>query len=438
MHNVLTIIMAGGEGTRLSVLAERRAKPAVPFGGIYRIIDFTLSNVMHSGGQNVGIVTQYRPYSLVDHVGLGEAWGFTGFGRTAKILSPHTGGPEKSFYLNTADAIYRNIEFLERFPNATEVLILSADHIYKMDYRPMLALHRQRNAHLTIATQEVPWDETARFGIMVTDDTGRIVQFQEKPKTNPLSNKASLGIYIFNKAFLINALKEDHVDPNSKHDFGGDIIPSLIHRASVFNYDFEGYWRDVGTIQSYVETSMEVLDPDSGLDLAGWGVRTNQTEIPLAFQHPARLAPGASSKRSLLSMGSIVEGSVEDSILSPGVRIGRGAQVRNCILLHQVRIEEDCVVENAIIDKNGVVSRGSRIGDPALGDEPNSHVPHLINQGTSVIGKAAVIPPGIRMGRNCLVFPNVRVQAAPGETVKSGSTFFRQEEPSELKHEVHA
>lgn len=428
MYNVLTIIMAGGEGTRLSVLSDRRAKPAVPFGGIYRIIDFSLSNTMHSGGHHVGIITQYRPYSLVDHVGLGAAWGFTGFGRSAKILSPHTGDRNSSFYQGTADAIYRNIEFLERFPNTTEVLILSADHIYKMDYRPMLSLHRARNAHLTIATQTVPWEETSRFGIMVTDEQGRIIQFQEKPKTNPLSNKASLGIYIFNKAFLINALREDHADATSTHDFGGDIIPRLIHKANVFNYDFEGYWRDVGTVQSYMETSMEVLDPNSGLDLAGWGVRTNQEEIPLGYQYPARLAPGATVKRSLVSQGCFIEGAVEDSILSPGVRIGRGAKVRHSILLHQVRVEEDCVLENVIVDKHGIVCRGARIGEAALGSECNSHVPHLLSHGTSVIGKGAVIPPGVAMGRNCLVFPNVRLQAGAGEKIPSGFTAFRPEE----------
>lgn len=420
--------MAGGEGTRLSVMAERRAKPAVPFGGIYRIIDFALSNTMHSGGHNVGIITQYRPYSLVDHVGLGAAWGFTGFGRSAKILSPHTGDRNSSFYQGTADAIYRNIEYIERFPNATEVLILSADHIYQMDYRPMLALHRARNAHLTIATQTVPWEETVRFGIMVTDEKGRITQFQEKPKTNPLSNKASLGIYIFNRNFLINALREDHISTTSTHDFGGDIIPSLINRASVFNYDFEGYWRDVGTVQSYVETSMELLDPASGLDLAGWGVRTNQEEIPLGCQYPARFAPGAAVRRSLVSKGTLVEGTVENSILSPGVRVCKRAVVRNSIMLHQARIEEDAVLDNVIVDKMGIVGRGARIGDPDLGDEPNSHVPHLLCHGTTVIGKNAVIPPGVTMGRNGLVFPNVRVPGNPGERIASGCTCFRPEE----------
>lgn len=428
MKNTLTIIMAGGEGTRLSVLANRRAKPAVPFGGIYRIIDFTLSNVMNSGGHNVGVITQYRPYSLADHIGLGEAWGLTGYGRLAKILSPHTGDKFANFYQGTADAIFRNIEFIERFPDCTEVLILSADHIYKMDYRPMLELHRQRAAQLTIATQEVPWEETSRFGLMITGEHGRIIQFQEKPKSNPLSNKASLGIYIFNRQFLIDSLRQDQADPASKHDFGGDIIPRLVQTARVYNYDFSAYWRDVGTIRSYVETSMELLDPSSGLDLAAWGVRTNQNEIPLSCQYPLRVAPGGAARRSMISKGCLIEGEVEESILSPGVRVGRGARVRRSILLHQARVEENALVEDAIVDKYGVVGRGAALGDPALGDEPNRTVAHLLAHGTTVLGKGAVVPPGVRLGRNCLVYPGVRVQKEPGELVEAGATFQTPEE----------
>jgi glucose-1-phosphate adenylyltransferase len=422
MNHVLTIIMAGGEGTRLSVLADRRAKPAVPFGGIYRIIDFTLSNVMHSGGHIVGIITQYRPYSLVDHVGLGEAWGLAGFGRMVKILSPYTGDKDSDFYRGTADAIYRNIEFMERFPAMSEVLILSADHIYKMDYRPMLELHRQRQASLTIATQTVPWEDTSRFGIMVCDDDGRIVKFQEKPKTNPLSNKASLGIYIFNRDFLIQTLRQDAADARSTHDFGADIIPKLIHDARVFNYDFSGYWRDVGTIRSYVETSMESLDPASGLDLAGWGLRTNQKDIPLVSQHPVRLLAGATVRNSLVSTGTTIAGQVEDSILSPGVRVGAGACVKRSILLHGARVEEDCVLEDVIMDKYAVAGRGTHIGDPALGDELNNYIPHLLGSGVSVIGKWAFIAPGTHMGRNSLVFPNIALPAQSGP-IPAGMTW---------------
>ena len=416
--------MAGGEGTRLSVLADRRAKPAVPFGGIYRIIDFTLSNVMHSGLPYLGVVTQYRPYSLADHLGLGEWWGLSGFGRKLKVLAPHTGDKQASFYGNTADAIYRNIEFIDRFPNATDVLILSGDHIYKMDYRPMIQHHREKGALLTIATQNVAWEDTSRFGIMVADADDRIVQFQEKPKSNPLSNKASLGIYVFNRASLIDVLGEDQADLNSSHDFGNDIIPKLIQNEPVYNYTFDGYWRDVGTIQSYMETNMEALDPESGFDLATWGVRTNHLEIPLRHQAATRLGARASVHHSIVSKGTRIEGEVIDSILSPGVYIAPGASVRHSILLPNVRVESDCVLDNVIVDKHSVIGRGARIGEGDLGDGHNNDFPHLLHSGTSVIGKNAHIPPGLRMGRNCLVFPNVRMAADPGTSVPAGKTFY--------------
>ncbi len=428
MNKVLTIIMAGGQGTRLSVLADRRAKPAVPFCGIYRIIDFALSNAMHSGSRSLGVVTQYRPYSLADHIGMGEWWGFAGFGRKAKILSPHTGDRNASFYCNTADAIYHNIEFIQRFPEATDVLILSGDHIYKMDYRPMIDQHRQSGALLTLATQEVPWEETSRFGIMVCDDTGRIVKFQEKPKVAPLSNKASLGIYVFNRDELIRELRDDQANPDSSHDFGNDIIPKLIDTGRVFNYDFRGYWRDVGTIQSYVETSMEALDPNSGLNLTAWGVRTNHREIPLSHQHPAQIARGASVQRSLISKGTKIHGSVVESILSPGVVIAPGASVRRSIILHGAQIGEGCVLEDVIVDKGCVIGDGTRLGDPSLGDDPNHDFSDKLNHGTSVIGQRSHIGPGLTLGRNCLVYPDVTVEQDCGWKVPAGSTFYREEE----------
>lgn len=425
MDKVLAIIMAGGEGTRLSVLANRRAKPAVPFGGIYRIIDFTLSNVMHSGVRNLGIITQYRPYSLADHVGQGEWWGLLGFDRKCKVLSPHTGDKGAAFYVNTADAIYRNIEFIERFPATTEVLILSGDHIYRMDYRPMLEHHRQSGAKLTIATQEVPWEETSRFGIMVTDPAGRITRFQEKPRTDPLSNKASLGIYVFDLKCLLDALRADQAEPESTHDFGADIIPRLIHEVPVYNYDFNGYWRDVGTILSYMETSMEALNADqSGLDLRGWGLRTNHREIPLADQHPMAIRDGGRIRHSLVGKGSEIAGEVEDSILSPGVRVGRGARIRRSILLHGVHVGDNAVLEDVIMDKHGRVGDNTTVGDRQLGDQPNEFKPHLLDHGITVIGKGARLNPGLRVGRNCLVYPNVTVGPTAGPTIESGKTLF--------------
>ena len=428
MNRVLTMIMAGGAGTRLSVLSNRRAKPAVPFCGIYRIIDFALSNAMHSGVRQLGIVTQYRPYSLADHFGLGEWWGLSGFGRTGKIRSPHTGNREASFYTNSADAVFHNIEFIQRFPNCTEVIILSGDHIYQMDYRPMLHLHRDKGATLTLATQEVPWEETSRFGIMVCNKENRITRFQEKPKQNPLSNKASLGIYVFNRDALIQILKRDQDDPDSSHDFGNDIIPSLIQSEPVFNYDFRGYWRDVGTVKSYMDTSMEALDPTSGFDLEAWGVRTNHREIPLNNQFATRVAPGASINHSLLSKGSLIEGHVRDSIISPGVHIGPGTVVRNSIVLHGVEIENDCVIDHAIIDKNCHIGRGVQIGQPELGSQANKDYPHLLDTGITVLGKSTHLWPNVRLGRNCLVFPDVHVGTEGAGAWAAGSTFLPMEE----------
>lgn len=426
VKNVLTIIMAGGQGTRLSVLANRRAKPAVPFGGIYRIIDFALSNAMHSGARQMGIVTQYRPYSLADHVGSGAWWGLEGFGRCVKILSPHTGENEGAFYTNTADAIFHNIEFIERFPHCRDVLILSGDHIYKMDYRPMLELHRSQDATLTIACQEVPWEDTSRFGIMAADEDGRIRQFQEKPKENPLSNQASLGIYIFNRQALIRELKEDQANPESSHDFGRDIIPKMIHTEPVYLYPFEGYWRDVGTIASYMEASMDALDSKSGLDLHGWGIRTNHREIALHCQHASVVSDDANIKHSLISKGTEVHGEVINSIISPGVRVEPGARVENSILLNEVKIGAGAHLRQVIADKHVCVEEGVNIGDPGLSGSHNDRFPHLLNTGITVLGKSSVVGKGVNMGTNCLLYPGVRVGTEDGQplAIKGGSTFF--------------
>jgi glucose-1-phosphate adenylyltransferase len=286
----VAMILAGGEGSRLSVLSEKRAKPAVPFGGIYRIIDFTMSNVMHSEVPVVGICTQYKPYSLADHVSTGEAWGFARRGRMARVLPPYKGEVDSDWYAGTADAIYQNLEFLARFhPNL--VLVLSGDHVYRMDYRPMIVFHLECKAALTIACQEVPLEEVSRFGIAETDARSRIIGFQEKPKESPRSNLANLGIYVFDTAILADRLRADAHDKKSTHDFGRDVIPSMIASDPCYAYPFSGYWRDVGTYHSYWQAHMDLLDPRSGLEINRWEVCTAAKSLGEGTLVPARIRP---------------------------------------------------------------------------------------------------------------------------------------------------
>ena len=248
MENTVAMILAGGQGKRLSVLSEKRAKPAVPFGGKYRIVDFALSNCVNSEIYTVGVLTQYRPFSLIDHIGIGKYWDLDRAVGGVKILQPYEGREGFDWYKGTADAIYQNIDFIERF-NPLYVLILSGDHIYKMDYNEIIGYHIEKKADVTISAIEVDWSETNRFGIIIRDQNGKILKFQEKPK-NPESNLASMGIYVFNFEFLKEVVIKDASNPNSSHDFGKDIIPTIIETSNIYAYIFKGYWRDVGTVES--------------------------------------------------------------------------------------------------------------------------------------------------------------------------------------------
>ncbi len=430
--SVVAMLLAGGQGSRLSILSQHRAKPAVPFGGSYRIIDFTLSNVMHAQIPYIGILTQYKPYSLMEHFGNGEWWGFTGRGRVGRILPPATGEEDSDWYAGTADAVWQNRNFLARF-NPELVLVLSGDHIYKMDYAEMIALHRERKADLTIAMQRVPWEETSRFGVAETDSSGRIIRFQEKPKSNPVSNLASLGIYVFTTDVLLRRLAEDAENENSKHDFGMNVIPSMLERDKVYAYEFSGYWRDVGTIQSYWDTNMEALDPKSGLDLVAWNLRTNFFETRPANELPARFAPSASVNNSYIARGCVVEGTVENSILFAGVHVEKGAIVRDSIVMNNSLVGPQCHVERAIVDKNVVLEPHCRIGQ---GDRsvPNKEFPHLLDTGLVVIGKNAHLPQGLEVGHNVLIFPDVNAGDFTSGQVPDGSTVFAHRKSSGGNH----
>jgi glucose-1-phosphate adenylyltransferase len=424
MHETIAMILAGGQGSRLAIFSSRRAKPAVPFGGIYRIIDFSLSNVMHAGIDAVGVLTQYRPSSLMDHLSSGAPWDLIGRKRIIKVLPPYQGIHSSDWYKGTADAINQNLWFIKRY-QPKNVLILSADHIYHMDYLKMIEYHDSKQAALTIATMNVPLSEASRFGIMTINEENRIIRFYEKP-TKPESTLASMGVYVFDAATLIKELEEDAKNPESAHDFGGNIIPKMIAQYNVFNYVFEGYWRDVGTVQSYLDANMDILTQHSGLKIDVWGVRTNLEERNVGDRAPVKLLKNADVSNSLLARGCVINGTVERSILSPGVLVEQGAIVRNSVIMHDCKIEASALVTNVVSDKDVVFGAGCQVG--VRGENvPNQDFPKYLNTGISIFGKNAMVPAGIEIERNCVIYPSVTANHYPEKVVKSGQSIGSEE-----------
>lgn len=376
------IILAGGEGSRLGVLTAKRAKPAVPFAGKYRIIDFALSNCVNSGIFDVLVLTQYRPHSLNDHIGLGRPWDldrtFTG---GVKLLQPYQGRYDTDWYAGTADAVTQNINFLRR-NNPRNILILSGDHIYEMEYDMLVSFHEENNADVTVCVIEVPLDEAPRYGIMAVDDGNHIVDFVEKP-ADPPGNLANMGVYVFKAAVLEELLREDAEKRDSRHDFGYNIIPVMIERGmKVLAYPYGGYWIDVGTIDAYWEAHMDLLTVPPSLDLndRSWVIHTRSEERP-----PVKVEQGAIVEDSMITDGAIVAAGarVVRSVVSPGVYIGPGAYVFESVVLTDSYIERDAVIERSVIDKGVVVGEGARVGEERAG-----------KMGITCIGKNTTIPAG--------------------------------------------
>jgi glucose-1-phosphate adenylyltransferase len=416
MRKTLAILLAGGVGSRLNILAHSRAKPAVPFGGIYRIIDFTLSNVVNSGLNHVAVLTQYKPLSLMDHIANGAAWDFIGRLHSAKILPPRTGQKDSDWYKGTADAVRQNLDYIHNhLPE--RVLILSGDHIYHMDYSRMVNFHKNQAADLTIAMMQVPKEMTHHFGIAVTNELGRLVEWQEKPK-QAKSTLASMGIYVFNYDFLLYCLR--HVPGN---DFGHDVITKVMKSHRIFAFPFEGYWRDVGTLQAYWEASMDLLNPDSGLEIYRWSTYTNVEEEGRKGDRPStRICRHANVKDSIISHGCVIEGEVQRSILSPGVHVRPGARVKDSVIMHDSLVGAGSVLDKVIVDKQARIGTGCEIG---IGNEkiPNRAFPEHLSEGLTVIGKKAEVPDGSVIGKNCIIFPEVvakdfaKRQVTDGETI---------------------
>lgn len=354
----VAMLLAGGQGTRLGKLTTRLAKPAVPFGGKYRIIDFTLSNCSNSGIDTVGVLTQYQPYILNSYIGIGSSWDLDRKNGGVSVLPPYLGQKGGEWYRGTANAIYQNMYYIKQY-DPEYVLVISGDHIYKMDYSEMLDYHEERGADASIAVLEVPWQEASRFGIMNTDDEDRIVEFQEKP-AEPKTNLASMGIYIFNWKALEKYLTEDEQNPESSNDFGKDIIPAMIEdQKNVFAYSFDGYWKDVGTLQSLWEANMDLLDDDPSLILndPAWKIYSVNPNQP-----PQYIAPQAKVTRSLVNEGCVVYGDVYRSVLFYGVHVGLGSTIKNSIIMPNVKIGANVTIENAIVESGTVVEDGMTLG----------------------------------------------------------------------------
>ncbi len=385
----VAMLLAGGQGSRLKVLTEYTAKPAVPFGGKYRIIDFPLSNCVNSHIDTVGVLTQYQPLELNAYIGNGQPWDLNSSHGGVSVLPPYARSKKSDWYKGTANAIYQNIPFISRY-DPDDVLILSGDHIYQMDYAKMLRYHKEKGADCTIAVRPVPMAEASRFGIMNTRDDGTIYEFEEKPK-EPKSNKASMGIYIFKWEILKKFLEEDEEDPNSDNDFGKNIIPNLLNSGHLLcAYEFNGYWKDVGTINSLWEANMDLLGDEPEFNI--YGINNRKIYARNSAMPSAYIAKGAEIYDSFVAEGCEVFGSVRHSVVSSGCTIGKGAEVCNSVLMPGVVVEPGAQIRHAIVAEDCVIKAGAKIGEDQ-DCAPEKLKISVIGKG-NVISEGAVVEPG--------------------------------------------
>lgn len=414
---MIAMLLAGGQGSRLGVLTSRLAKPAVAFGGKYKIIDFPLSNCINSGVDTVGVLTQYRPLRLNQHIGIGMPWDLDRNIGGVTVLPPYEKSSDSSWYTGTANAIYQNLEFMEYY-NPDYVLILSGDHIYKMDYEVMLDYHKASKAAVTLATYEVPMEEASRFGVVITDDEGCIQEFEEKPE-HPRSNKASMGIYIFNWSVLKNALQVMKDVPSC--DFGKHIIPYCHEQGErICAYDFKGYWKDVGTLGSYWEANMELVDiiPEFNLYEEFWRIYTKSDALP-----PQYIADTAKVGKCIIGEGAEIHGEVEHSVIGSAVTIEEGAVVRDSIIMNGAVIGKNCVIDKAIIAENTVIGDGAVLG---VGEyAPSEYNPKVYAFDLVTIGEKSVIPPNVKIGKNTAIFGETVPEDYPNGELKSGGSLIK-------------
>ncbi len=392
---IVAMLLAGGQGSRLYALTQKLAKPAVPFGGKYRIIDFPISNCVNSGIDTVGVLTQYQPFVLNEYIGNGQPWDLDRLNGGIHVLPPYQRASGSDWYKGTANAVYQNIPFIENY-DPKYVIILSGDQICKQDYSDFLRFHKEKNAEFTVAVMEVPWEDASRFGLMVADEDDKITEFQEKPK-NPKSNLASMGIYIFNWDVLKKYLEEDEADPESENDFGNNIIPNLLRDGRrMYAYHFDGYWRDVGTIPSLWEANMEVLDPDhSGINLfdTDWKIYSRN-----AGMTGHKIGAEAKIVNSMITDGCRIDGEVEHSILYSGVKVAAGAVVKDAVVMGGAVIKAGAVVEHCIVGEDAIIDENAVVGAVKDGEA----------QGVATVGPGVYIGKGATIGSNAMVKENVK------------------------------
>ena len=414
---MIAMLLAGGQGSRLGVLTSNLAKPAVAFGGKYKIIDFPLSNCINSGVDTVGVLTQYRPLRLNQHIGIGIPWDLDRNIGGVTVLPPYEKSDNSEWYTGTANAIYQNLEFIDYY-NPEYVLILSGDHIYKMDYENMLKYHKSCDADITLATYQVPWEEASRFGVVITDENNVISEFEEKP-ANPRSNKASMGIYIFSWKVLREALVKMKDQPEC--DFGKHIIPYCHSNGKkICAYDFKGYWKDVGTLGSYWEANMELVDivPEFNLYEEFWKIYTKTDAIP-----PQYIDASGRVSRCIIGEGTEVYGDVENSVIGSGVTIEKGAVIRNSIIMNNATIGENAYMDKAIIAENVKIGKDAKLG---IGEEAvNEFKPQIYSFGLVTIGENSVIPDGVTIGKNTAISGVTTPEDYPDGNLKSGGSIIK-------------
>ena len=411
------MLLAGGQGSRLGVLTSNLAKPAVAFGGKYKIIDFPLSNCINSGIDTVGVLTQYRPLRLNQHIGIGMPWDLDRNFGGVTVLPPYEKSEDREWYTGTANAIYQNLEYMQYY-NPDYVLILSGDHIYKMDYESMLDYHKSTHADVTLATYQVPIEEASRFGVVITDENNVISEFEEKP-AHPRSNKASMGIYIFSWPVLRDALIEMKDVPSC--DFGKHVIPHIHEQGKkIVSYDFKGYWKDVGTLGSYWEANMELIDLVPVFDLYQefWRFYTKSDNLP-----PQYIADGSRVTKSIIGEGTEVYGTVENSVIGSGVVIGKDAVVRNSIIMNNTEVGANTVVDRAILAEDVKIGANCELG---IGEEaPNDYKPQIYAFGLVTIGENTVIPDNVKIGKNTAIVGETTIEDYPDGILASGSSIIK-------------